>query len=128
MPTNLDGVHVFKGAKILFARQGGDASGVGVSGLEMSQNSARISWKEEEPQKLLIDIMKGIHDSCVEYGGTRGSEHIDYVRAPTSPASRKWPTRCWRTGWSDWRRFACAPGEWDDAGSTASKKSPTSRI
>ena len=75
MPTDLDGVHVFKGAKILFAPgKAANAGGVAVSGLEMSQNSARISWKEEELQQLLNDIMDGIHNSCVEYGGTRGSE------------------------------------------------------
>lgn len=46
----------------------------------MSQNSAHISWKEQELQKLLVEIMKGIHERCVEYGGTAGGEHIDYVR------------------------------------------------
>ncbi|MCP4286716.1 MAG: NADP-specific glutamate dehydrogenase [Gammaproteobacteria bacterium] len=81
MPTNLDGVHAFKKAGILFAPgKAANAGGVAVSGLEMSQNSARISWKEEELQQLLVDIMKRIHDRCVEYGGTPGSEHIDYVR------------------------------------------------
>jgi glutamate dehydrogenase (NADP+) len=65
----------------------------------MSQNSARISWKEAELQQLLKDIMQGIHERCAEYGGRAGSKHIDYVRAPTSPASRKSPTRCWLTGW-----------------------------
>ena len=39
-----------------------------VSGLEMSQNSARISWTEDELEKLLRDTMKNIHDRCVEYG------------------------------------------------------------
>ncbi|MCP3866824.1 MAG: NADP-specific glutamate dehydrogenase [Gammaproteobacteria bacterium] len=81
MPTNLEGVHRFKDAGILFAPgKAANAGGVAVSGLEMSQNSARISWKEEEVQQLLVDIMRGIHDRCVEYGGTPGSEHIDYVR------------------------------------------------
>ncbi len=81
MPTDLDGVHVFKNAKILFAPgKAANAGGVAISGLEMSQNSARVTWKEEELQKLLIEIMKGIHDRCVEYGGTVGEEHIDYVR------------------------------------------------
>ena len=81
MPTNLDAVHAFKRARILFAPgKAANAGGVAVSGLEMSQNSARISWKEEELQQLLVDIMKRIHDRCVEYGGTPGSEHIDYVR------------------------------------------------
>ena len=52
-----------------------------VSGLEMSQNSARISWKEEELQQLLRDIMQGIHDKCVRarrHGGLPTS--IDYVK------------------------------------------------
>ena len=81
MPTDLDGVHVFKEAKILFAPgKASNAGGVAISGLEMSQNSARISWKEQELQKLLIEIMTGIHDRCVEHGSTAGGGHIDYVR------------------------------------------------
>lgn len=81
MPTNLDGVHAFKDAQILFAPgKAANAGGVAVSGLEMSQNSARISWREEELERLLQETMKSIHDRCVEYGGTPGSEHIDYVR------------------------------------------------
>ncbi|MEP4378385.1 MAG: NADP-specific glutamate dehydrogenase [Alphaproteobacteria bacterium] len=81
MPTDLDGVHVFKAAEILFApSKAANAGGVAISGLEMSQNSARISWKELELQDHLVEIMHGIHNRCVEYGGTSGSEHIDYVR------------------------------------------------
>ena len=81
MPTDLDGVHVFKDAKILFAPgKAANAGGVAVSGLEMSQNSARISWKEQDLQDHLVEIMEGIHDRCVEYGGTAESTHIDYVR------------------------------------------------
>jgi glutamate dehydrogenase (NADP+) len=81
MPTNLDGIHVFKAAKILFAPgKAANAGGVAVSGLEMSQNSGRIAWKEDDLQKQLVDIMKNIHDNCVEYGGTDDSDHIDYVR------------------------------------------------
>lgn len=81
MPTNLEGVHKFKDAEVLYAPgKAANAGGVAVSALEMSQNSARISWKEDELQELLLGIMKGIHDRCVEYGGTVGSEHIDYVR------------------------------------------------
>jgi len=45
----------------------------------MSQNSARISWREDELQQHLLDIMKNIHDKCLEYG--KDSEgHIDYVK------------------------------------------------
>ena len=42
--------------------------------------SAKISWKEEELQTLLTEIMEGIHEKCVEYGGTPGSTYLDYVR------------------------------------------------
>ena len=81
MPTDLEGVHVFKDANILFAPgKAANAGGVAISGLEMSQNSARRSWKEQELQELLVETMKGIHDRCVEYGGTAGGDHIDYVR------------------------------------------------
>lgn len=81
MPTNLEGVHAFRDARILYAPgKAANAGGVALSGLEMSQNSARISWEGENLQKMLTDIMKGIHDRCVEYGGVAGSEHIDYVR------------------------------------------------
>ena len=81
MPTTLEGTHVFKKAKILFAPgKAANAGGVAVSGLEMSQNSARISWKEEELQRMLLDIMQGIHGRCLEHGGAAGSDHIDYVK------------------------------------------------
>jgi glutamate dehydrogenase (NADP+) len=90
MPTNLAGVHVFKEAKILYAPgKAANAGGVSVSGLEMSQNSARMSWKEEELQKLLVDIMEGIHSSCVEYGGSAGTKHIDYVRGANIAGFKK---------------------------------------
>jgi glutamate dehydrogenase (NADP+) len=89
MPTNLDGVHVFKHAKILFAPgKAANAGGVAVSGLEMSQNSARISWKEEELQKLLIDIMAGIHGRCVEYG-QQGGGYCDYVKGANIAGFKK---------------------------------------
>ncbi|MGI9644005.1 MAG: NADP-specific glutamate dehydrogenase [Ilumatobacteraceae bacterium] len=81
MPTDLEGVHVFKDARILFAPgKAANAGGVAVSGLEMSQNSARISWSESELQQLLVDIMAGIHDRCVEYGLEPHDNHVDYVR------------------------------------------------
>src|SRR5918993_39360 len=81
MPTDLEGVHVFKEARILYAPgKAANAGGVAVSGLEMSQNSARISWKEAELQAMLTTIMQDIHDRCVAYGGVAGSDHVDYVR------------------------------------------------
>ena len=56
-----------------------NAGGVAVSGLEMSQNSARISWTEDELQKLLRDTMRGIHDKCVEYG-EESDGYVDYLK------------------------------------------------
>ncbi len=81
MPTEQDGIHAFIEARILFApSKAANAGGVAVSGLEMSQNSARITWKEDELQKLLSDIMTGIHDRCAEYGRAAGDDYIDYVK------------------------------------------------
>ena len=90
MPTNLEGVHVFKDAQILFAPgKAANAGGVAVSGLEMSQNSARISWKEAELQQHLLDIMAGIHSRCVEYGARKDSKVIDYVRGANIAGFKK---------------------------------------
>jgi glutamate dehydrogenase (NADP+) len=81
MPTEQDGIHAFINAKVIFGpSKAANAGGVAVSGLEMSQNSARITWKEEELQKLLKDIMSDIHDKCAEHGGSAGSDYIDYVK------------------------------------------------
>jgi glutamate dehydrogenase (NADP+) len=78
MPTELAAIDAFQEAKILYApSKAANAGGVAVSGLEMSQNSARIAWKEEELERLLKDTMLKIHDNCVEYGERDG--HIDYL-------------------------------------------------
>jgi len=90
MPTDLQGVEVFKKSGILFAPgKAANAGGVAVSGLEMSQNSARLSWSEEELQSLLTGIMKGIHSSCVEYGGSAGDNTIDYVKGANIAGFKK---------------------------------------
>jgi glutamate dehydrogenase (NADP+) len=90
MPTNLEGVHVFKDARILYAPgKAANAGGVAVSGLEMSQNSARLSWTEAELQAKLEAIMQDIHDRCVDYGGTAGSDHVDYVRGANIAGFKK---------------------------------------
>lgn len=89
MPTDLDGVHVFKAAKLLYAPgKASNAGGVAVSGLEMSQNSERRSWKEEELQQLLRDIMDGIHDRCVAYG-QQDKGYVDYVRGANIAGFKK---------------------------------------
>ncbi len=89
MPTDLEGVHVFKDAKIMFAPgKAANAGGVAVSGLEMSQNSERRSWKEDELQQMLKDIMSGIHSSCLTYGD-RGGGYIDYVKGANIAGFKK---------------------------------------
>lgn len=89
MPTDLEGVHVFKEARILFAPgKAANAGGVAVSGLEMSQNSERRSWKEAELQQLLVDIMEGIHNSCIKYG-RQPDGHVDYVKGANIAGFKK---------------------------------------
>jgi glutamate dehydrogenase (NADP+) len=69
MPVHQDGVDLFDGAGIFFApAKAANAGGVAVSGLEMTQNSMRLSWSREELDDRLKKIMKHIHDTCVEYG------------------------------------------------------------
>ncbi len=81
MPTELDGVHRFKKAGVLFGpAKAANAGGVAVSGLEQSQNALRISWSREEVDSRLQTIMHEIHDKCVEYGEAYGEEGVvDYV-------------------------------------------------
>ncbi len=79
MPTEEDAVEVFQQAGVLYApSKAANAGGVAVSGLEMSQNSARISWTEDELNRQLREIMAKIHDRCVTQG--RDGDRIDYVR------------------------------------------------
>ncbi|HEX7871906.1 MAG TPA: NADP-specific glutamate dehydrogenase [Sphingobium sp.] len=89
MPTDLEGVHVFKAAKILYAPgKAANAGGVAVSGLEMSQNSERRAWKESELQQMLLDIMEGIHTSCLTYGRV-SDDYIDYVKGANIAGFKK---------------------------------------
>jgi len=78
MPTTPEGVEVFQKAKILYAPgKASNAGGVATSGLEMSQNSIRLSWTREEVDKRLHDIMIAIHEQCVKYGKEPG--YVNYV-------------------------------------------------
>ncbi|MDD5060102.1 MAG: NADP-specific glutamate dehydrogenase [Candidatus Omnitrophica bacterium] len=78
MPTTPEGVQVFQKAKILYAPgKASNAGGVATSGLEMSQNSLRLSWTREEVDRRLHDIMIAIHEQCVRYGKESG--YINYV-------------------------------------------------
>jgi len=79
MPSTPEAIHAFHDTKILFAPgKASNAGGVATSGLEMSQNSLRISWTREEVDKRLKGIMSDIHDSCVEYGEEDG--YCNYVK------------------------------------------------
>ena len=80
MPCEQAAVDVFQDAKVLFGpAKAVNAGGVGASGLEMSQNSARIAWDEDNLRKLLEDMMKDIHSSCVEHG-TDSDGHVNYLK------------------------------------------------
>jgi glutamate dehydrogenase (NADP+) len=72
-------VNAFIAAKILYAPgKASNAGGVATSGLEMCQNSGRISWSSEEVDAKLKSIMKNIHDNCVKYG-TEEDGTVNYV-------------------------------------------------
>ena len=67
MPTMPDGIDIFKDHKILYGPgKAANAGGVSVSGLEMTQNSMRLSWTREEVDNRLKLIMKTIHRTCVD--------------------------------------------------------------
>ena len=80
MPSTPEAIAEFHNAKILFAPgKASNAGGVATSGLEMSQNSLRLSWTTEEVDQRLFKIMSDIHESCVKYG-TNDDGFIDYVK------------------------------------------------
>ena len=79
MPTEPDAVNLFLKEKILFGPgKAANAGGVAVSGLEMSQNSMRLSWTREEVDGRLHDIMKNIHTSCTANG--KEGKFVNYVK------------------------------------------------
>jgi glutamate dehydrogenase (NADP+) len=74
MPTTLDGVRQFLDAGILYAPgKASNAGGVATSGLEMMQNSMRMSWTREEVDDRLRRIMKAIHQACAETAADFGT-------------------------------------------------------
>jgi len=80
MPSTPEAIQVFQEAKILYAPgKAANAGGVSVSGLEMSQNSARLSWTAEEVDARLHQIMESIHEACVKYG-TEADGYVNYVK------------------------------------------------
>ena len=80
MPSTPEAIEAFQSAGILYAPgKASNAGGVATSGLEMSQNSLRLSWTREEVDARLLQIMKSIHESCVKYGKNADGS-INYVK------------------------------------------------
>ncbi|MCW1734815.1 NADP-specific glutamate dehydrogenase [Anaerorudis cellulosivorans] len=80
MPSTPEAIEVFQKNKILYAPgKAANAGGVSVSGLEMTQNSERISWTAEQVDEKLKWIMRNIHENCVKYG-TENDGYINYVK------------------------------------------------
>lgn len=79
MPSTPEAIEVYLNAKILFGPgKAANAGGVSTSGLEMTQNSMRLSWTREEVDARLQSIMKNIHETCRKYG-TKEDGFINYV-------------------------------------------------
>ena len=80
MPCTPEAITEFQKAKILFSPgKASNAGGVATSGLEMSQNSLRLSWTAAEVDEKLHNIMNDIHAACVQYGKD-GDGYVDYVK------------------------------------------------
>ena len=80
MPSTPEAIEAFQHANVLFSPgKASNAGGVATSGLEMSQNSLRLSWSAEEVDQRLHGIMVSIHEACVKYG--KGADgYVDYVK------------------------------------------------
>jgi glutamate dehydrogenase/leucine dehydrogenase len=79
MPSTPAAIEVYLKNKILYGpAKAANAGGVAVSGLEMSQNSIRLSWTREEVDQKLQQIMKDIHDTCVKYG-RESDDYVNYM-------------------------------------------------
>jgi glutamate dehydrogenase (NADP+) len=80
MPSTPEAIEAFHLGGILFSPgKASNAGGVATSGLEMSQNSLRLSWSSREVDEKLQNIMKEVHESCVKYGSQENGS-IDYVK------------------------------------------------
>jgi glutamate dehydrogenase (NADP+) len=80
MPSNQDAITTFQKAGLLYApSKAANAGGVAVSGLEMTQNSMRISWSRDELNTRLRNIMSDIHSKCVQYGKDEDG-NVDYLK------------------------------------------------
>jgi glutamate dehydrogenase (NADP+) len=89
MPCTLEAIHHFQAKGVLFGpAKAANAGGVGVSGLEMAQNSQRVSWSRSEVDERLRGIMDDIHQRCV-HEGVDGEGKVDYVRGANVAGFRK---------------------------------------
>ncbi len=80
MPSTQRAIDVFQEAKVLFApSKAANAGGVAVSGLEMAQNSMRVSWSRDELNRQLREIMRSIHDRC-ERHGRESDDYVNYLK------------------------------------------------
>ena len=80
MPSTPEAIKIFQDAKLLYAPgKASNAGGVSVSGLEMTQNSERLSWTAKEVDDYLRRIMNDIHENCLRYG-TEPDGYINYVK------------------------------------------------
>ena len=88
MPSTAEAIDVFTAGGVLFAPgKAANAGGVAVSGLEMSQNSQRLSWNREEVDSKLRQIMRDIHSKAVEFGSN--SSGTDYVKGANIAGFKK---------------------------------------
>ena len=88
MPTTPEGVGVFLDNRVMFAPgKAANAGGVATSGLEMSQNSMKMSWTRDEVDKRLQLIMKEIHKQCVAFG--REGDFCNYVKGANIAGFKK---------------------------------------
>ncbi|MHB9029868.1 MAG: NADP-specific glutamate dehydrogenase, partial [Candidatus Latescibacterota bacterium] len=88
MPTDPDAVNIFRDSRILHAPgKASNAGGVAVSGLEMSQNSMRLSWTREEVDARLRGIMQRIHEQCAAYGAD--GNFINYFKGANIAGFKK---------------------------------------
>jgi len=79
MPCTREAEKVFADNGVLHAPgKAANAGGVAVSGLEMAQNSIRMSWTREEVEEQLVRIMKNIHEQCVIYG--KNGNYCNYFK------------------------------------------------
>jgi glutamate dehydrogenase (NADP+) len=88
MPSTAEAVEVYQENNILYAPgKASNAGGVAVSGLEMSQNSQRLTWSPEDVDRELQKVMNKIHDKCIKFGEKNGE--VDYVKGANIAGFKK---------------------------------------